>query len=363
MTYKEYINRTFFRIILNKLSRFKDNRNMVYKMQKLSHPIIHVLLPISLLLMFTISNTPFSQANSTTTLYVDPPSTTVNFEENFSINATVANVTDLGGWEFKLYYRNNVLNWISATEGPFLKQGGSTSFFIIEFNNNYNETHGRVWITCVLLGGVPGVSGSGTLTTINFTTVGSGTTSLHLADTVLGNSTANPIPHATSDGAVQVIPPVTITNITAFAAIAAQGFLFPINITTLNESNDPATFNLTLYYNGTEIDTKTITQTNGTSITTTFTWNTTEVPRYQNYTISANTTYSTLNDGKITIVYPGDIDIDRDVDIFDIVALSGAYGTERGDPTYNSNYDINCDRKIDIYDIVIAAGNYGYQES
>jgi hypothetical protein len=55
----------------------------------------------------------------------------------------------------------------------------------------------------------------------------------------------------------------------------------------------------------------------------------------------------------------GDVDGDRDVDIFDIVLIAGAYGSEEGEPRYNPNYDIDGDGDIDIFDIVIAASHYG----
>jgi len=166
--------------------------------------LIRVLVLILFTFLFEIA--PFSsiQAASTPTLYVDPPSTIVDIDEIFSVNVSIASVTDLGGWEFRLYYRNNILNGVTAKEGPFLKQGGSTSFFTIDFNNAYNTTHGIIWLTCVLQGGAPGVGGSGTLATINFTAVENGDTILHLADTVLGDSLANPITHTTTDGTVRV---------------------------------------------------------------------------------------------------------------------------------------------------------------
>lgn len=172
---------------------------------------IRVLLLIFITFPFITLYISSSQANSTATLYVDPPSTTVDIGESFSVNVSVADVTDLGGWEFKLYYRNNILTAVTAIEGPFLKQGGSTVFFTVELNNNYNTTHGRIWLTCVLLEGVPGVNGSGTLATINFQAVGGGNTTLHLTDTVLGDSQANLIDHTTTNGTVEVhvpAPPV-----------------------------------------------------------------------------------------------------------------------------------------------------------
>jgi hypothetical protein len=328
---------------------------------RITHLTLATLL-IILTIYFPLSNVPSSEASSLPSLEIQPPHTMAELDDVFSVNATVNNVTDLGGWEFKLYFLKSLINFATTAEGPFLKQGGSTVFFIVESTNSHNATHGRVWLTCSLLGGVPGVNGSGTLATINFQAVGFGTTPLHFADSVLGDSTATPIQHTPVDGAAEISSPVMITNITPFAAIVAQGFMFPINVTTLNESGVPATFNLSTYYNTTEIQTQQITQPSGTSINTTFTWNTTTVPRYHNYTISAGSLTDTFVDGTITMVMAGDVDADRDVDIFDIVAIAGAYGCEPGDPLYAPKFDINCDNKIDIFDIVIAAGNYGYQE-
>ena len=56
---------------------------------------------------------------------------------------------------------------------------------------------------------------------------------------------------------------------------------------------------------------------------------------------------------------PGDVDVDRDVDIFDIVLIQSCIGKEKGDPGYNPNCDINNDDEVDIFDMVIAASNYG----
>ena len=68
---------------------------------------------------------------------------------------------------------------------------------------------------------------------------------------------------------------------------------------------------------------------------------------------------NTLIAGWVFVTIPGDVDADRDVDIFDIVAMAGAYGSHAGDPAYNPNYDIDGDGDIDIFDIVAACGHYG----
>jgi len=66
-----------------------------------------------------------------------------------------------------------------------------------------------------------------------------------------------------------------------------------------------------------------------------------------------------LVDGWVFVTIQGDVDGDRDVDIFDIVMMASAYGSGEGDPAYNPIYDIDGDGDIDIFDIVAAAGNYG----
>jgi len=162
------------------------------------------------------------------------------------------------------------------------------------------------------------------------------------------------------NGVVNVVlpPPITITNIILCKTIVCQGYTVKINVTTLNEGDSPQTFNLTIYYNSNEIGTQTITQTPGTQ-TTTFTWNTTGIAKYINYTISAETAEGFLTDGTITVVHPGDVNGDKVVDIFDLVLVANAYGSSEGDPSYIPKADINDDGTIDIFDLVLVSSHYG----
>jgi len=64
-------------------------------------------------------------------------------------------------------------------------------------------------------------------------------------------------------------------------------------------------------------------------------------------------------DGTVLVTLPGDIDGDRDVDIYDIVRMCNAYGTKKPDPDYDPACDIDGDGDVDIYDIVEAANQYG----
>ncbi|MCK4314031.1 hypothetical protein KAW04_04625, partial [Candidatus Bathyarchaeota archaeon] len=67
-------------------------------------------------------------------------------------------------------------------------------------------------------------------------------------------------------------------------------------------------------------------------------------------------------DGTVTIVYPGDVDADKDIDIYDVVKITGIYRSKYGDPQFKPNSDLDCNGEIQIYDVVMCTGNYGYVE-
>jgi len=149
--------------------------------------------------------------------------------------------------------------------------------------------------------------------------------------------------------------------------ILGKGYSLPINVTVENQGNFTETFNLIVYCNMTAIKTLSINLANGTSTVAAFVWNTTNFA-YGNYTIKAyaepvpeetETLDNTFVDGDITLAIPGNVDGDKDVDIYDVVKIASVYGVTNKDPRYNADLDVNYDKKIDLYDIVIAASHYG----
>jgi hypothetical protein len=168
---------------------------------------------ISIILTFILCTTfPSITATATTTIYVDPPTTTIYgacLGENFAVNVSIAEVTDLSVWDLILCYGNNVLNCVNVTEGPFLKAGGThDTNFVSYINNTYNATHGRARAVSTITDLGPGVDGSGVLATIEFQINASGETTLHLTDTKLWNSSLSPpnsIDHNTTDGTVEIM--------------------------------------------------------------------------------------------------------------------------------------------------------------
>jgi len=152
-----------------------------------------------------------------TLVYVSPATYTVSdVGSSFSVNISIQNVTNLYGWEFKLYYPNGVLNGTAVTEGAFLKSGGVNTFFIVaDFTDGYNATQGLASLACLrITPDMTGVDGNGVLATITFnTTSNAGPESLHLADVNLSDPNVTKIPYIKVDGEVTVLPEFSTTSI------------------------------------------------------------------------------------------------------------------------------------------------------
>jgi hypothetical protein len=264
------------------------------------------VIPVALAVIFLSSLLPLRLGigdGSGTTLSVEP---TANFGLNpmqqFSINITVSNVVDLYAWQFLLYYQSSVLNGSVdqygnpvIQEGPFLSTGAplGTFFVISRFTDNYNDTHGLIWVGCTRVGNVSGVSGSGILATVTFTTVGGGSSVLHLEETELIDSPMsgeNFLPHTPIDGWAYVgLVHVTVNDIETPIDIP-RGSMAYINVTAENRGGIPETFDVTLYDESIPIETKSVVNLPaGGSQILNYTWDTTAVPMGE-YTLNANAT-------------------------------------------------------------------------
>jgi hypothetical protein len=61
----------------------------------------------------------------------------------------------------------------------------------------------------------------------------------------------------------------------------------------------------------------------------------------------------------LTEKIPGDINLDREVSLADLVLLAQAYGTKPGDPNWNPNADIDGNGVVGLPDLVALAQHYG----
>lgn len=147
------------------------------------------------------------------TVSVSPASLT-DPSSPFNVSINIATVDDLYSWEFKLYYKNNILTISKVYVGPLLNDTvgtGNTWATIKDKTDAYNATHGRVWVAQSIIGDLTGATtDSGTLAKLEFTVDGNaGTTPLHLADTKLvgydfTNKRLTYMTHDTTDGSVTI---------------------------------------------------------------------------------------------------------------------------------------------------------------
>jgi len=310
---------------------------------------------------------------ATTTIYVYPPLSSVSSGDTFNINVTIADVANLTGWEFRLFYLNSVLNCSAIAEGPFLKSGGST-FKVFNITNNYNSTHGRILAACALQGMNVSVNGTGVAAIVTFKALFPGNTPLDLIDTKLSDEKipAQPIPHTAIDGTVYVTgtsPDVAVTFVKPLKTVIGKSYTGDTNVTVENHGGFPATFNVTAFANTTAFASANISLAIGSSDIITLSWNTSTFA-YGNYTIKAiadtvpgetdtadNTYISVI---QVHVGVPGDVSssaqgvYDKKCDMKDIAYLVILFNTKPTSPNWNPNADVNDDGVVNMKDIAIA---------
>jgi len=131
---------------------------------------------------------------STTSLSLNPNELRAHKGETLSVNVNIADAKDLYAYEFKLYYDKTILTCTDITlpNGHFLEPVNNPEAIYIakkEFDNDYNATHGQIWIAITLVGNEHDKNGSGTLATITFTAKTKGKTNLTLQDIILVQTT------------------------------------------------------------------------------------------------------------------------------------------------------------------------------
>lgn len=159
-------------------------------------------------------------AVSAAAIHLDPGSSVTSVDGTVDLRVEIKDVVDLYAYQFDIAFDPVVLSASTVAEGSFLSTGGGTSFIPGAIDN----TAGTVSFTAsVLLGSVPGVSGSGTLASIRFNALTIGTSPVTLSNIVLLDSALNDIAAAVQNGSVSVVPePGSVLLLTSALGI---GFL------------------------------------------------------------------------------------------------------------------------------------------
>lgn len=239
-------------------------------------PAFIFFLSMSIMVIpYTVDTQLISNVSSITVICLEPQTCWGVIGQNFTVDIEISDVADLYGWEFKLSWNASILDAAQVLEGPFLKNGGNTYF-----TSNINNTLGYMIVDCTLLGTVPGVSGNGVLASAIFYVETFGECPLDLYDTILVNSTEQPIEHTAVDGYYYTsVHDVAVVNLVASAS--------SVNVTVENQGTHTETFNVSAYYTRLTdplIGTQTVTLERGSSSTLIFAWT---PPTYGRYEIRA----------------------------------------------------------------------------
>jgi hypothetical protein len=140
------------------------------------------------------------------TLSIVPASQAVPPGQSLALDVNIVNVTDLFSFQFDLAFTPGVLSATSITEGRFLPSGGAT-VFIPGTIDNVGST--ITFTADSLIGPPPGVSGSGTLATVDFRALALGTSLVTLTNVILLDSSLGDITASTIEGSITVRQAVT----------------------------------------------------------------------------------------------------------------------------------------------------------
>ncbi len=148
-----------------------------------------------------------------TIISIVPTAETVDTNTNLILDVNIANVMDLYAYQFAVSFAPGVISGVNVAEGSFLASGGST-FFI---PGTIDNVAGTISLTAASLSGpVPGISGSGTLATLEFSTLKPGTSPIVLSNVALLDSSFGIITATQVNGSVNVVPePTTILLLAA----------------------------------------------------------------------------------------------------------------------------------------------------
>ena len=145
-----------------------------------------------------------------------------------SVDLVLTDVVDLYAYQLSLSFDPSLLQVTGVAQGALLPGGGSTFFD----GGSVNNTLGSIsFMFDSLVGGVPGVNGTGVLATVSFDVVGTGTSTLAFADTLFLDSGLADISVQITNGSLQTLPVPEPASFLMFgmglAAIAVRRYRKP----------------------------------------------------------------------------------------------------------------------------------------
>ena len=148
-------------------------------------------------------------------LSIQPAQLIQPVSRTFQLDINIQGAVNVYAFQFDLIFGPDILTFTGITEGPFLASGGGSTFWVP--GRIGNGTVNAVADT--LLGLIPGVSGNGTLATVDFTSTRDGTTSVALSNVLLLDSSLHEIASSSIPAAITILPEPTSGALAGFALL------------------------------------------------------------------------------------------------------------------------------------------------
>jgi hypothetical protein len=137
-----------------------------------------------LFVMLVFFATFLSVVSALNEVYISPNSLSVTQGQTFSVDVNgiaLVNTSDVFGVQFDMIYDTSKLSISSVVGGDFLNNGSTTLF-------DYNSISGGIRVYNVR-NAITGVYGEGSFATVNFNTIGSGSSPITISNVIWVNST------------------------------------------------------------------------------------------------------------------------------------------------------------------------------
>jgi len=138
------------------------------------------------------------------TLFASPAPQPVPVGQSFDVGIDIDNIADLYDYQFSLAFDPTVLAAQTVTEGALFASTNDSFFFVESIDNSAGTISG---VLDTLLGPGPGVTGPGTIATIQFEAIGVGTSSIDFTpaqDLILQDSSGNLLAFETQSASAMV---------------------------------------------------------------------------------------------------------------------------------------------------------------
>ena len=320
---------------------------------------------------------------TTTTLRVVPQTVELGpggvLGQEFTIAVAFENVNNLSGVDVEFAWNPTYLSYVNHTvtipvedypspqaPSPYGGILHAPELFLVD---DVNAAFGTYQVAFATLGGL-GFTGNGTIFVMRLRVENQSYLDIETDLNIYWYDPDPGIPEnrpTIVDGVVQIpgfTSDIAVTGMDVSKTVVGLGYTAYVNVTVENQGGYPETFNITLLANASSCAmVESIVVDSLSSITIPVLWNTSEWMR-GNYTMGfyatllndTDTMDNSFTGGWIFVTIPGDVDGDRDVDIFDVTRFAACYCL---DWVPDPNTDIDGNGVVDIYDVVILCGNYG----